>query len=415
MKPLFSLLAVAVLAGVVVCCALILGSSAPTQIGSQRPHIESYSVPTYEHPKPPGPNEPKPRVKVDEDVYDFGLMDVMTEGQHQFIIRNVGEGPLVLKQGETTCSCTISTIQSDGVVPPGGEASVKLSWETKSGGVEDYRQTAEILTNDALNPTIKLVVKGTVRSFLVMLPPVWIIPKASPSEPTKQTVILASPSLHPFEITKIESSIPEDLTYDAPRPASKESLKRMQELSGYKDMKYAWEVDVTLGTGMPSGRFFESMKFYTNIEKKDKDGNTVVLPPQHLRVEGLITGDIDFFGRDFERARRVLMLANVPSATGKTGKLFMYTGGAKQDIHPRVKSTDPDFLQVSITKAEEGQGAAYEVQITVPAGTLPCNYMGIADEQGRPRIGRVLLETDDAVEKELLLLVQFAVEQVSTH
>jgi hypothetical protein len=407
MKPFFSVLAIAALAGVVLCCVLLLAGTAQTESGSKHSQIDQDVFPTYEYPALPAPGEPKPSVEVSETVYDFGLMDVMTEGEHEFVIRNGGEGPLVLKQGETTCSCTISTVQSGGVVPPGGEATIKLAWETQAGHIEDYRQTAVILTNDADNRTVKLVIKGTVRSFLLVVPPIWNMSEVSVFDlPVKQLFVMGSASPKPFEITKIESSIPDYLSYGEIKPASEESLDRIRTLSDYSDLENVWEVELTLNPGMPMGRFRESVVFHTNITRDDKEGNPVTLDPFELRVYGRITGDINFQGRDFEQQRWVLKFGNVPSATGKSGKLYMYTRG--QVVNPRVKLVEPDLLQVTI--AEQTQGI-YELDVTVPPGTAPCNYMGMADKEGNAQIGRIILETDHPVEKELLVLVQFAVQQ----
>jgi hypothetical protein len=408
MKPFISVLAIAALAGVVLCCVLLLAGSAQTQFGKDRPRIDHELIKKFEYPRLPPEGAPKPSAVAIEPVYDFGLMDVMTEGKHEFIIRNVGEGNLVLKQGETTCSCTISTIQSDGVVPPGGEANVKLEWDTKAGMIEDYRQTAEILTNDADNRTIQLVVKGTIRSFLLVVPPIWTNQVINAYEPTKKRFVIASASPEPFEVTKVESSIPDFLSYEI-KPVSKESLELVRTLSGFADLKNAWDVDVTVKPGMPQGRFLESLTFHTNITKLDKDGNVTTLPPHKMRFDGKITGDVTFFGEQFEDDRQVVKLGNVITSTGKTSTLFMYTHGVAEDIHPKIKSKEPEFLDVDISK--EPTPGVFKIEITVPPGTPPCSYMGIADEQGRPVIGRILIETENSRPKELLLLVQFAVRQ----
>ena len=40
-----------------------------------------------------------PQVSVANPIHDFGRMDPLTTGSHTFVIRNVGNAPLELKQG----------------------------------------------------------------------------------------------------------------------------------------------------------------------------------------------------------------------------------------------------------------------------------------------------------------------------
>lgn len=406
MKPFISLLAIVVLAGTVLCGVLLLVGSAQTHFAEDRPRVDHTVFKTYEYPELPAEGEPLPRALADQPVWDFGLMDVMSDGQHEFVIRNLGEGDLVIKQGETTCSCTISTLESDGVVPPGGEATVKLEWNTGSGTIEDYRQTAEILTNDADNRTIRLVVKGTIRSFLLVIPPVWRNEVITAYEPATKRFVFASASPDPFEITKVESAIDEFLSYEI-KPVSDESLELVRTLSGFAELENAWDVDLTVKPGMPQGRFREPIIFHTNITKRDKDGNVTTLDPYELLFDGRITGDITFFGQDFHKDRQVVKMGNVPSSTGKTSTLYMYTKAIAEDVHPRLKSKEPELLDVQIS--EHTTSGVFKIEIAVPPDTAPCTYMGAVDENGRPVIGRVLIETDHARPKELLLLVQFAV------
>ena len=54
-----------------------------------------------------------PRAAVPTTDYDFGLMDPMTTGTYDFEIKNVGDAPLHLKLGPTSCKCTISGLSAD--------------------------------------------------------------------------------------------------------------------------------------------------------------------------------------------------------------------------------------------------------------------------------------------------------------
>ncbi|MBM4092928.1 MAG: DUF1573 domain-containing protein, partial [Planctomycetes bacterium] len=60
---------------------------------------------------------PGPRVRVDNPTHDFGRMDPLTERSHTFVIRNIGDAPLRLEQGPTTCKCTLSGLSNRHVLP----------------------------------------------------------------------------------------------------------------------------------------------------------------------------------------------------------------------------------------------------------------------------------------------------------
>ena len=62
--------------------------------------------------------KPYPAVEVGETEYDFGSMDSNATDSHEFIFRNVGDAPLTLEAGKTTCKCTLSDI-GDGTILPG--------------------------------------------------------------------------------------------------------------------------------------------------------------------------------------------------------------------------------------------------------------------------------------------------------
>ena len=98
----------------------------------------------------PKPGEPTSKVKVDATEFDFGSMDFESKGRHDFTFTNVGQAPLTLTAGGTSCRCTLSELGEE-EIPPGGSAKVTLTWKPaeKPG---PYQQTAKILTNDPIQP-----------------------------------------------------------------------------------------------------------------------------------------------------------------------------------------------------------------------------------------------------------------------
>src|SRR5215213_9795469 len=101
-----------------------------------------------------------PHIVVDEPHYDFGSMQRGTSKSHEFVIRNTGNAPLKIRNGGTTCKCTLSKV-ADESIAPGGSTTVKLEWTAKSDG-GPFRQTATILTNDPTQSQVELVVEGQI-------------------------------------------------------------------------------------------------------------------------------------------------------------------------------------------------------------------------------------------------------------
>src|SRR5688572_1042832 len=58
-----------------------------------------------------------PRVQVEQPHFNFGQMERGREKSHRFLVRNVGEAPLTLRVGPTSCKCTLSEVQSGALAP----------------------------------------------------------------------------------------------------------------------------------------------------------------------------------------------------------------------------------------------------------------------------------------------------------
>src|ERR1700676_5756139 len=112
-------------------------------------------------PLPSSPNGPPGKAAVEKWEYDFGKMQVGAEGRHEFVIRNVGQGPLTLEKGPTTCACTVEEIEHPQLAP-GEAANVLVTWHPKGRG--PFRQSATVRTSDPKAGSIELTVFGDVVS-----------------------------------------------------------------------------------------------------------------------------------------------------------------------------------------------------------------------------------------------------------
>ena len=84
----------------------------------------------------------------------------LTEAEHTFIIRNGANAPLQLKNGGTTCKCTVAELP-ERLIAPGEGGTVRLAWHT--GLDREYAHGATIETNDPDHSRLYLRVQGDVQ------------------------------------------------------------------------------------------------------------------------------------------------------------------------------------------------------------------------------------------------------------
>lgn len=102
-----------------------------------------------------------PRVEVvGGTTHDFGVMGAGDEGEHIFLVKNVGEADLSLRVGASTCKCTVGELGKDSLAP-GEQTEVKMSWTVKTNE-SSFGQSAELRTNDPSNIAIRFEIKGQV-------------------------------------------------------------------------------------------------------------------------------------------------------------------------------------------------------------------------------------------------------------
>ncbi len=63
-------------------------------------------------------DQPQPKIAVSEDFYDFGTIGPNDVVSYEFVIQNIGEGPLTISRAYTTCGCTTADFSAT-IIPPG--------------------------------------------------------------------------------------------------------------------------------------------------------------------------------------------------------------------------------------------------------------------------------------------------------
>ena len=191
----------------------------------------------------PAETGPWPMAIVETTEYDFGRMQIGTEQEHTFTIRNDGDAPLRLMAGESTCKCTKFEL-TETKLEKGEESELTIQWKGKDLDPE-FRHGGPIYTDDPEQKTIQFYVNGSIEKAVQLLPASnWNIGKVMPGKTGTLTGVVVSRIHDSFGIGSLDTGSPH-VTAEATQMDS-EQLKEYDAVCGYS-------VTVTVSPEMPPG------------------------------------------------------------------------------------------------------------------------------------------------------------------
>jgi hypothetical protein len=333
-----------------------------------------------------------PRVEVEQPHFNFGQMERGREKSHRFVVRNVGDAPLTLRVGPTSCKCTLSEVQS-GALAPGETTHVKLEWSAKSDN-GPFRQTATIHTNDPLQPDVELTIDGEIVNASGVEPPDFIFDKMAVGETKSAQVYVMAMLQDELKVDSAELGTVETRDrFDVKiEPVERDQLPNNKARAGVR-------ITVTAKPGLPLGRFDQFLTLNTNLKEGEK---------LHIPIIGRVVGDISVHGTNWSEDEQALNLGHVDSQTGKKARLNIVVRGENAaEVKFDVNSADPPALKATFGESKRLKDtlAHVSMEIEIPAGTRPMNRLGTA--QGEE--ARIVLKTTHPTMKELSVPVRFAV------
>lgn len=118
-------------------------------------------------PAPTAPSGGKGKLELSSTVWDFGDVWQGDAVQGELIVKNTGEGPLMIDV-RSSCGCTVAT-KPKSPLGPGESDKLVISYNTqKRKGPAN--QTVTLTTDDPAQPSVPITVKGTVRELVIMEP-----------------------------------------------------------------------------------------------------------------------------------------------------------------------------------------------------------------------------------------------------
>lgn len=124
-------------------------------------------VPPASSVAPADPNGPK--LRCDENTFDFGDAWSGTVVEHAYVIHNDGKSPLELLNVKTTCGCTV--VDYDKVIAPGGQGKVTVKLTlSKAVQSQPVSRSVQVESNDPANKVVPLTIKGKVKPRVALEP-----------------------------------------------------------------------------------------------------------------------------------------------------------------------------------------------------------------------------------------------------
>jgi hypothetical protein len=333
-----------------------------------------------------------PRVQVDEPNFNFGQMERGREKSHEFVIRNVGDAPLKLTVGPTSCKCTLSEVKA-GAIAPGESTNVKLEWSAKSDQ-GPFRQTATIHTNDPRQPDVELQIDGEIVGISGLQPTEFNFDKLAVDESKSAEVYVMAMlqddlTVNSAELTSEDTRDKFDVKIE---PVERDKLPIKTAQAGVR-------ITLTSKPGLPVGRFNQYLTLNTNLKEGEK---------LHVPVLGRVVGDISVHGTNWREEEGVLMLGRVEGSKGRKERVNVVVRGENaENVKFEIGSVDPPELKVTIGEPKRLTATLLHVpvDIEVPPGTR--SMIRLATAQGEE--AKIVLKTTHPTMKELAIGVRFAV------
>jgi hypothetical protein len=347
---LFFVLVPALLAGTCV----VFGRLKPRALAADTDH--SLAAAGAADSGPSAADCPTARVELDHIRHQFGRMAVGETGRHTFRVRNAGTAPLLLKQGRTSCKCTLSRLTAD-AVPPGGSAEVELEWKPEKPEAE-FSKYATFGTNDPQRRRFTLSIEGAVESLFELAPDsVWHVGEVLPKETARVEGTIQSRLLETFSVLSASGSDPRMHVDVVPLGALE--LKRSKARCGYRvrvsfpgEVLGARRALVTLRTDIGGGR------------------------DHQLEIAGRPAVPLQLFGANWTPHDRTLHFETFAAAKGAR-QILVLAGPDPSDretFRVLAAQVEPEQVQVEAVPAGDapaGHRRVWRLDVKIPAGAPP--------------------------------------------
>jgi len=100
------------------------------------------------------------QIEFDKEVIDYGEVAYASNGEREFVIKNIGDAPLVITRTKGSCGCTVPTKPSEPILP-GKTGIMKVKYDTKRAN-QPFSKSITVTSNAVNFPTKIVKIKGKV-------------------------------------------------------------------------------------------------------------------------------------------------------------------------------------------------------------------------------------------------------------
>jgi mono/diheme cytochrome c family protein/archaellum component FlaG (FlaF/FlaG flagellin family) len=101
------------------------------------------------------------QIKVEEEIHDFGNIELNTFAEHTFFIKNSGNDTLTIVNTHASCGCT-AAVMDNMKVAPGGISRLKVKFDAHNKGEGPITKTITVSSNSRTEADKVLRIKGTI-------------------------------------------------------------------------------------------------------------------------------------------------------------------------------------------------------------------------------------------------------------
>jgi hypothetical protein len=148
--------------------------------------------------------EAGPRLVIEKDHVDAGTVVEGFDIRHTFLLQNRGDGPLIISEAKTDCSCT--KMQHDDIIQPLSNSYLRVIFHTL-GQTGDQVKTIRLSTNDSSEPERVLKISAHVLPA-VKVEPGRVFLNGPQGHPLSRTVTITSPDNCPFDLKVVKNALP---------------------------------------------------------------------------------------------------------------------------------------------------------------------------------------------------------------
>ncbi len=342
-----------------------------------------------------------PKVEVDGGTrFDFGSMKHGETMSHTFTFRNIGDGPLNLTMGNTTCKCTVGDLENT-ILDPGEETEVKLTWTAKSL-LSDFGQSATINTTDPTATEVKLVVSGKIVNSFVSEPTELTLGEVQSSQGIEQTVHLMNYLDNDTNIDRLVWS--DERTSDFIEISSEPvtvDASFAGDFPAHKNCLQAHKIKFVIKPGMPIGPL--AGKIQIGTDKGDD------LEDIQVSVSGRIAGEVSLMGGpSLDTKLNRLDFGTVKSVEGASLVVYLRVAPhLAKDFKPTATVTQFEENLTASTEEPRHRASSslFPIRLEIPKGAPAVNLVG-------PRAGnyaKVVVKTNTETAPEIPIYVRMVV------